>query len=98
MKTDNEKPISKRQAWLKIADAYDKYHETKDFTSLSESGLCGASEELLKDGGIDFTMHFNMFDQIIRYKNTNQLPAYFWETDAEHAKNRAKLARKFANE
>lgn len=90
------KTLRRRQAWLRIARAYDRYDRDGD---LCIAGLCHAVMRLFWEDWISAYVARKMHAQINRYGDAHHfkdgLP--FWEYDAEHAPVRAAVARELAD-
>jgi hypothetical protein len=92
------KALTEKQAWSKIARAFERYHKTGAVCALNVYGLCWAVMELECDERITSDCSNSMDDKIdahghkIHVRDTD----HFFPKDQKHAKHRAALARRFA--
>lgn len=91
--------MTEKQAWLKIAEAFESGPGKENF--LTSSGLCRAVTALFYRGIIDFATKEDMLITIRIEQNRFiyflRRRGYLWPiTTTEYFPKRAKLARKFA--
>lgn len=95
------KTLLKREAWLEIAEAYDAYAADGYPSQLAEDGLCRAIDTLAYvKGELANGYIFSEMEEQVKRELDKTFPrkSWLWPPLQKFAKNRADLARKFAEE
>jgi len=91
--------MNEKQAWLFIADQYNKYSACRQKTLYSAFGVCAAIDRMRIEGYISQSTCEDMHERINIYRAVQQIVSvYFWPCKVEYALDRVELCETFASQ